>query len=207
MLNPNLDRAALAKQFAVDERIRIENVLDADVAERIRDCCANHLHYDYLTNVDSKNVALTEEEMKNLDPQQLSELQQHIMAAAAEGVGFFYCGYQMGREPDDPGNEKIRFLHSVFNFLNSACFTVPIFVSSSSAISLSRHCSRCLSTKQTRSMSLRCLSALARSRSKSPAWWMSSCESASSGISTSSGSNDAGRCFRISCNAALTAMR
>ena len=119
MLNPNLDRAALAEQFAVDERIRIENVLDADVAERIRDCCANHLHYDYLTHVDGKNVALTPEEMKNLDPQQLSELQQHIMAAAAEGVGFFYCGYQMGREPDNPGNEKIRFLHSVFDFLNS----------------------------------------------------------------------------------------
>jgi len=119
MLNPDLDRKALANQFAVDGRVRIENVLDADVAERIRDYCANHLHYDYLTNIDGKNVVLTAEEMKNLDQQQLTELQQHIMTAAAEGIGFFYCGYKMGREPDDPGDEKIRFLHSVFDFLNS----------------------------------------------------------------------------------------
>ncbi len=44
MLNPNLDRATLAEQFAVDGRIRIENVLDAAVAERVRDGCAKHLH-------------------------------------------------------------------------------------------------------------------------------------------------------------------
>ena len=119
MLNPDLDRKALAKQFAIDGRLRIENVLDADVAERIRDYCANHLHYDYLTNVEGKSVALTAEEMKNLDQQQLTDLQKHIMSAAAEGVGFFYCGYKMGRDPDDPGNERIRFLHSVFEFLNS----------------------------------------------------------------------------------------
>ncbi len=119
MLNPDLDRAALAEQFAVDGRVRIENILDADVAERIREYCANHLQYEYLTHVDGKHVVLTAEEMNNLDQQQLKELQQHIMAAASEGVGFFYCGYKLDRAPDDPGDEKIRFLHSIFDFLNS----------------------------------------------------------------------------------------
>ena len=33
MLNPDLDRAALAEQFAVDGRVRIENILDITADE------------------------------------------------------------------------------------------------------------------------------------------------------------------------------
>ena len=33
MLNPNLDRAALAAEFSRDGRVRIKDVLDPDVAE------------------------------------------------------------------------------------------------------------------------------------------------------------------------------
>ncbi len=119
MLNPDLDRAALAKQFIVDGRVRVENILAPEVAERIQDYCSNHLQYDYLTNIDGKNVVLTADEMKNLNQQQLTELQQSIMTQAAEGIGFFYCGYKIGREADDPADEKVRYLHSVFDFLNS----------------------------------------------------------------------------------------
>ncbi len=50
MLNPNLNRKAIAEEFAHDGRVRIENLLD-----------------------------------------------EEIMAAAANGVGFFYCGYKMNR--------------------------------------------------------------------------------------------------------------
>jgi SM-20-related protein len=119
MLNPKLDRAALAEKFAVDGRVRIENILDEDVAERIRDYCLHHLAFEYLTNVEGKHVVITAEEMKKLSQQQIKEVQQDIMSAAADGIGFFYCGYKMDRAPDDASDEKIHFLHSVFDFLNS----------------------------------------------------------------------------------------
>ncbi len=69
MLNPYLDRAALAKQFVVDGRVRVEKILAPEVAERIQDYCSNLLQFDYLTNIDGENVVLTADEMKNLKPQ------------------------------------------------------------------------------------------------------------------------------------------
>jgi len=71
MLNPNLDRAAFAEQFAVDGRVRIENILDADVAERIRECCLDHVPYEYLTNIDGQNVVITADEMTNFSEEML----------------------------------------------------------------------------------------------------------------------------------------
>lgn len=119
MLNPDLDRAALVGQFAVDGRVRIENILDADVAERIRECCLDHVPYEYLTNIDGQNVVITADEMQKLSEEQLLELQKNIMTAASSGVGFFYCGYKINRLADDSDDENIRFLHSVFDYLNS----------------------------------------------------------------------------------------
>jgi len=119
MLNPNLDRAALAEQFAIDGRIRIEAILDADVATRIRECCLESVPYEYLTNIDGKNVVITEEEMQKLSDEQVRELQTNIMNAAGNGVGFFYCGYKRNRAKGDSTDENIRFLHSVFEYLNS----------------------------------------------------------------------------------------
>jgi SM-20-related protein len=119
MLNPNLNKAAIAEEFARDGRVRIKNLLDEDIAERIRDICLNNVPYEYLTNVNDKSVVITPDEMKNMDRQQLGEIQQHIMDAAANGVGFFYCGYKMNRAKADTGDEKIDFLNSVFEYLNS----------------------------------------------------------------------------------------
>ena len=119
MLNPNLDRTMLADTFAVDGRVRIENLFDEEVAERMREYCMSHVPYEYLTHIDGRNVVITAEEMKNLSQEELSDLQHNIMDAASNGIGFFYCGYMMVRAPDDASDEKIRFLHSVFDFLNS----------------------------------------------------------------------------------------
>ena len=104
MLNPNLNREAIAEEFAHDGRVRIENLLDEDIAERIRDYCLNNVPYEYLTNLNDKSVVITPDEMKNMDRQQLGEMQQHIMTAATNGVGFFYCGYKMNRARADTGD-------------------------------------------------------------------------------------------------------
>lgn len=119
MLNPELDSAKLAAKFAEDDRIRISNILNADVAERIRDICLTKLSWDYLSHVDGKNRIITSEELKRLGPDETHELQRKIGTAAAEGIGFFYCSYMMDRKRDDTDDEDIQFLHDVFEFLNS----------------------------------------------------------------------------------------
>ena len=118
MLNPNLDKKAIAEEFARDSRVRIADLLDPDIAERIRDCCLNNVPYEYLTNLNGESVVITPDEMKNYSRQELVEMQQHIMTAAANGVGFFYCGYKMNRAQADSGDENIEFLNSIFDYLN-----------------------------------------------------------------------------------------
>ncbi|HWM28858.1 MAG TPA: hypothetical protein VNQ14_10390 [Woeseiaceae bacterium] len=48
MLNPDLDRKALAEEFHRDQRILIDNVLRRDVAERVRAICAEKVSFDYV---------------------------------------------------------------------------------------------------------------------------------------------------------------
>lgn len=118
MLNPNLDTNALATRFREDGRIRIENVLDTAIAERIRSACKTDVPYEFMSFIDGKNVAIPAAEMAKFDPSQLQEFRVKMMDAAAQGVGFFYSGYMMARKLDQADNENLQFLHSVFEFLN-----------------------------------------------------------------------------------------
>ena len=119
MLNASLDREELATRFREDGRVRVENVLDEQIADRIRDCCINVVPFEFLFHIDGKNVALSAQEMTQLDMAHRKELQQKMLAAAADGIGFFYCGYKMTRAIANTTNENLKFLHSVFDYLNS----------------------------------------------------------------------------------------
>ena len=118
MLNPNLDRAALAAKFREDGRIRVENVLDPQIAERIRAACMNDVPFRFVAHIDGKNVTIPSEEFAKFDQQKFREFQSELLDAASKGVGFFYGGYLMARKLDDTGDEKMQFLHSVFEYLN-----------------------------------------------------------------------------------------
>ena len=119
MLNPNLDRAALAAEFSEDGRVRVEDVLDPEIAERIREYCLTEVPFEYLSNVDGKNVAIPAEALNKFSEAELMDLQSKIFNAAAAGNGFFYCGYMLEHSKRDTDSEALGFLHSVFDFLNS----------------------------------------------------------------------------------------
>ncbi len=119
MLNPNLDRAALAEAFSRDGRVRIEGVLVPEIAEKVREYLLTEVPFEYISHVDGKNVVIPAADMQRFSEEQLLELQSKIYSAAATGVGFFYCGYMMVRSQRDTDSEALRFLHSVFDFLNS----------------------------------------------------------------------------------------
>lgn len=118
MLNPDLDRKELAAQWAVDGRVRIENILDADVAERVHAAMKNKVPFRYVYNLDGKNEARTHEEMAAMSQEQLRDLQTRIIAAASRGIGFYYCGYMIGHRDNETQDEELRFLNSIFDYVN-----------------------------------------------------------------------------------------
>ncbi len=118
MLNPDLDRKSLTAQFAEDGRLRIDNVLRPEIAERIRKYCLVDIPFDYLSYVEGTNVAIPAEAMAALETAEQRDMQDKILANASEGVGFFYCGYMAARSQRDGCNENLQFLHSVFDYLN-----------------------------------------------------------------------------------------
>jgi Rps23 Pro-64 3,4-dihydroxylase Tpa1-like proline 4-hydroxylase len=118
MLNPELDTAALAEEYARDGRVRIKNLFTEDFARRIAAYCQDHVPYEYLTHVDGKNVVISAAEMEQLSPEQLQQLNQSVTDNARQGRGFFYCGYKMQRADNDSDDEAMRELHSVFDYLN-----------------------------------------------------------------------------------------
>ena len=118
MLNPDLDTSELAERFREDGRIRIENILDESIAERVRSACRSDVPFEFVSHIDGKNVAIPSQEMANFDDAQMQEFRTKLMDAASRGIGFFYCGYMMARKLDDASNDNLKFLHSVFEYLN-----------------------------------------------------------------------------------------
>lgn len=119
MLNPNLDAEALAQQYAADQRLRVTDLLLPEVAQRLQGACRDEAPFDYLCHVDGKNRVIKAAEMRDLGLHEARELQEKIVSAASEGVGFLYGGFQIGNADRDPGNEETAFLHEVFDFLGS----------------------------------------------------------------------------------------
>ncbi len=118
MLNPDLDTAALAREFAIDRRVRIPAVLDADTAERLASIAASDLPYLLITYVDDRSIEIPPDGFAKLTREQLEAMQRQIGANAANGVGYLYEGYRLG--PDQAGaGDDTAFLQSVFEALNS----------------------------------------------------------------------------------------
>lgn len=118
MLNPNIDRKALAAQYAADDRVRIPALLEEAVAERIRDICLRDVPWEYLTHVDGKNIVIPASDFERMNQGDANELYRKVSSAASDGVGFFYCGYKIDRRHADTDSEDLRFLHDVFDFLS-----------------------------------------------------------------------------------------
>ena len=118
MLNPDLDTKALAVEFAKDGRIRIENILTPGVAERVRSYCLTDAPFETIYHLDGENHVSPVEEMARMDPSQQHEFQTKIIKAASQGVGFLYCGYMISRAKRNVASERLRYLHSIFEFLN-----------------------------------------------------------------------------------------
>lgn len=117
MLNPALDRAALADIYRRDQRIRIDGVLQAAVAERIRAICAERVPYDYVYYLDGANRVRSETEMRQAAAAEKAQISQALMHNATQGIGFLYCSYMLNRHSEPSGD--LAFLYEVSEYLNS----------------------------------------------------------------------------------------
>ena len=119
MLNPALDRDALAEQYRRDRRIAIDNVLQEDVAERVRAICSGNVPFDFAYALDGTNRIASLQEMAELTATTKAELSKALLEDATKGIGFLYCRYEVKR--DTPVTDPdLQFLHEVVEYLNSA---------------------------------------------------------------------------------------
>lgn len=119
MLNPSLDVDALAEKYRAEQRVRIENVLLDEVAERIRSICSSKAPYEFAYFLDGSCRATSAAEMAAFEDRTKSRLSRELMQNAARGVGFLYCRYLV-RQDVPATDPDLAFLHEVAGFLNSA---------------------------------------------------------------------------------------
>jgi Rps23 Pro-64 3,4-dihydroxylase Tpa1-like proline 4-hydroxylase len=118
MLNPDLDRNALAAEFRRDQRVLVNNVLRAEVAEKIFSICSEKVAFDYVYFFDGAIHVTGEQEMAALDAGTKAQISRELMRNATEGIGYLYCGYVMNRERADADGD-LRYLYEVYEYLNS----------------------------------------------------------------------------------------
>lgn len=119
MLNPQLDRAALAAEFKADDRILIRDVLVPEVAERLATQCHQQVPFEYAYVMDGKATVSTREELQAWDAAKTAEFQRKLFETAGGDGGFFYCNYMMRRAEANKENPALQLVHDSFLFLNS----------------------------------------------------------------------------------------
>ncbi len=122
MINPNLDIQRLAESFQVDKRLAIENFMQPDSAERMRNACLSKVPYSIQYVLDGKYQVKTPAEVASLNPREAEVINNKVSAAASKGVGFLYEGYMKSRVKKDLNNgtnEELKFLHKIFDYIGS----------------------------------------------------------------------------------------
>lgn len=105
------------ERFAKDNFIRISDVWDAQLLEKLQKVIYHGLHYDYACYLNNQYQVISESELNRLSANDLNNLQASLNSSAANGVGFLYGKH---------GSNGIKFennlLNKLFNYLNSKDF-------------------------------------------------------------------------------------
>ncbi len=118
MLNPDLNPESLAAEFAADDRIRISNILDEEVANRIQEILLNRTKFDTAYTLGGKAFIHSNDELKRMSAAERQEMDRQILQAAANGTGFVYGSYMMRRMREFSDADE-SFMREVFRYLNS----------------------------------------------------------------------------------------
>lgn len=114
MLNPHLDEPALADRYALDDRVRVDDLLIAEKTAEVREAALS-LPFDYLFFSGGQTRLATESEMASLTPDQRRKLQQELNEMARQGTGYLYGGYRMEKERLATAPAILRTLFELIN--------------------------------------------------------------------------------------------
>lgn len=117
-LNDKLDWPALAREFQVNKRIQIRDVLKEECAERIWKCLSEETPWRLAYHDGQEPAVLIADDIRAKIPQEIEKLQRGILTRATSKLSYVYEIYPMMDAylaKDDPG----LFLHRVSEFINS----------------------------------------------------------------------------------------
>jgi Rps23 Pro-64 3,4-dihydroxylase Tpa1-like proline 4-hydroxylase len=117
-LNDKLDWAALAREFQVNKRIQIRDILKEECAERIWKCLSEETPWRLAYHDGKEPVVLTEDEILAKTAQEIEEMKKGVLTRATSELSYIYRIYPMVEAylaKDDPD----LFLHRVLEFINS----------------------------------------------------------------------------------------
>jgi len=97
-LNPDLDRAALAAEYAAHRRVRIHNLLERDAVDALYEYLNGNEGWWQLINLPNGIIELDREKRARMTAQEVAELEAEVQAQARFGFQYRYEGL---RVPDD----------------------------------------------------------------------------------------------------------
>ncbi|MFK8032048.1 MAG: 2OG-Fe(II) oxygenase family protein [Gammaproteobacteria bacterium] len=119
MLNPNLNLTELASEYAVDQRLRINNVLDEEVAQKLYTLLAEKVEYELAYVAGDNNLSMSMHRLAEITAEERRDLFRHLYAEASKGIGFLYGRFHLAQAKEQSSDE-LNFLNDFYAFLNSS---------------------------------------------------------------------------------------
>ena len=95
MLSSSLNTEELEQKYSADQRIRIPDVLQPELAQQLQGLYYSLIPFEQLMSVQGQNRAFTASEMAAMSDTAKRQLQEQLVRQAGEGVGFLYGGYRL----------------------------------------------------------------------------------------------------------------
>lgn len=83
MINPDLDIDTLAKEFQTDKRLMINNFMQQNIAQRMRNACMNDVPFSTHYVIDNMYQSKTPEELAKLNQQEAKAINNKVSSAAS----------------------------------------------------------------------------------------------------------------------------
>lgn len=115
-LNPALDRAALARNFAQSGRVQIHDFLTPSYAEKTHDVLRAHVPWSLVYNRGSENIELKPQELAALSAEERKGIGLEILNRARDGFQFRYHAFMIVPSylaNDYPGHPLYRLLEYI----------------------------------------------------------------------------------------------
>lgn len=87
--------------FAVDARVRLENVLAPDLANQVASALETDRDFNWMMARAGETAEISEAQMSQLNPEDRQQLQESLWTDARSGRGFCYRGHRLSKSTND----------------------------------------------------------------------------------------------------------